>query len=135
MRYLQSYRDDAAGLGTRTAFPPSRGDEELGKYHNKYEESMNPFEAFRGRVRPPSSAYREQLADELWPPQERGRAVHMLNPLEKVLLSLASVVLSNRLSRNVFVFYALALHFVVLSTLYSITTSSPDSVAVHMPVL
>lgn len=59
----------------------------------------------------------------------------MLNPLEKVLLSLASVVLSNRLSRNVFVFYALALHFVVLSTLYSITTSSPDSVPVHMPPL
>lgn len=27
-----------------------RGDEELGKYQNKYEESMNPFEAFRGRV-------------------------------------------------------------------------------------
>jgi len=26
-----------------------RGDEELGKYQNKYEESMNPFEAFRGR--------------------------------------------------------------------------------------
>ncbi|KAK4704384.1 hypothetical protein P7C70_g1817, partial [Phenoliferia sp. Uapishka_3] len=114
VRYLQSYRDDAAGVSSRSAFPPSRGDEEMGKYQNKYEESMNPFEAFRGR--------------------ERGRAVQMLNPLEKVLLSLASVVLSNRLSRNVFVFYALALHFVVLSTLYTMTTSS-DSVAVHMPPL
>ena len=27
-----------------------RGDEELGKYQNKYEESMNPFESFRSRV-------------------------------------------------------------------------------------
>lgn len=29
-----------------------RGDEELVRYQNKYEESMNPFEAFRGRVGP-----------------------------------------------------------------------------------
>ena len=43
----------------------------------------------------------------------------MLNPLEKVLLSLASIVLSNRYMRNLFVIYAMGLHFVVLFTLYS----------------
>ncbi|KAI5477893.1 Golgi membrane protein [Pseudohyphozyma bogoriensis] len=103
VRYLQSYRDDAGSSSSRTAFPTMRGDEELGKYQNKYEESMNPFEAFRGR--------------------ERGRAVQMLNPLEKVLLSLASVVLSNRLSRNIFVVYAAGLHFIVLVTLYGAVVS------------
>lgn len=49
VRYLQSYRDDA-GPSRNTVYPPMKGDEELGKYRNKYEESMNPFEAFRGRV-------------------------------------------------------------------------------------
>lgn len=43
----------------------------------------------------------------------------MLNPLEKILLSLASVVLSNRYMRNLFVLYAMGLHFIVLATLYS----------------
>lgn len=37
-----------------------RGDEELGKYQNKYEESMNPFEAFRGRVRTQFSQFLQQ---------------------------------------------------------------------------
>ncbi|GAA6034575.1 hypothetical protein JCM8097_005404 [Rhodosporidiobolus ruineniae] len=101
VRYLQSYRDDSSGLASRAQAGFSnvvRGDEELGTYKNKYEESMNPFEAFRGR--------------------ERGRAHQRLNPLEKILLSLSNVVLSNRLSRNLFVLYALGLHFFVLSTLY-----------------
>lgn len=52
VRYLQSYRGDAgakdaAQRGFQTTV---RVDEELGQYKNKYEESMNPFEAFRGRV-------------------------------------------------------------------------------------
>lgn len=46
----------------------------------------------------------------------------MLNPIEKILLSLASIVLSNRYSRNLFVVYAMGLHFIVLVTLYSWTT-------------
>lgn len=49
VRYLQSYRDES-GPSQRVAFAASGRDEELGKYQNKYEESMNPFEAFRGRV-------------------------------------------------------------------------------------
>ncbi|GAA6057858.1 hypothetical protein JCM3770_002725 [Rhodotorula araucariae] len=116
VRYLQSYRDDA-GMAARQQAGFSnivRGDEELGKYHNKYEESMNPFEAFRGR--------------------ERGRAVHMLNPLEKVLLSISTVVLSNRLSRNLFVLYALGLHFFVLSTLYKYTQASEGAEPVIPPL-
>lgn len=49
VRYLQSYRDEA-GPSARVTYASSGRDEELGKYQNKYEESMNPFEAFRGRV-------------------------------------------------------------------------------------
>ncbi|GAA5979753.1 hypothetical protein JCM11641_004077 [Rhodosporidiobolus odoratus] len=110
VRYLQSYRDDSGATGGMAARHQVgfsnivRGDEELGTYKNKYEESMNPFEAFRG--------------------MERGRAHQRLNPLEKVLLSLSNVVLSNRLSRNLFILYALGLHFFVLSTLYGYTAAS-----------
>ncbi|GAA6058937.1 hypothetical protein JCM10212_002889 [Sporobolomyces blumeae] len=105
VRYLQSYRDEnTMAARQQTGFSNVvRGDEELGKYQHKYEESMNPFEAFRGR--------------------ERGRAIHNLNPLEKVLLSLSTLVLSNRITRNLFVLYAVGLHFVVLSTLYGYTVS------------
>ncbi|CEQ41956.1 SPOSA6832_03735 [Sporobolomyces salmonicolor] len=115
VRYLQSYRDEGFAARQQAGFSNIvRGDEELGKYQNKYEESMNPFEAFRGR--------------------ERGRAIHMLNPLEKVLLSLSTVVLSNRITRNLFVMYALALHFIVLSTLYSYTLTSDAGQQVVQPV-
>ncbi|GAA5935894.1 uncharacterized protein JCM15063_001840 [Sporobolomyces koalae] len=100
VRYLQSYRDEGMAARQQAGFSNVvRGDEELGKYQNKYEESMNPFEAFRGR--------------------ERGRAHHNLNVLEKILLSLSTIVLSNRITRNLFVLYAFGLHFVVLSQMYA----------------
>lgn len=68
---MQSYQQDSssrasvghsehAGLPSSSAYPMSRssssgmvaGDVEdgMGKYHSRYEESVNPFEVFRGRV-------------------------------------------------------------------------------------
>lgn len=60
VRYMQSYKD------SNTTFPPAgpshsggsagmlngvmRREDEIGKYKDKYEEHMNPFEAFKGRV-------------------------------------------------------------------------------------
>jgi homeobox protein cut-like len=50
VRYMQSYREDAkAGRRELTGAAPN-GDG-LGQYRERYEESMNPFTAFRGRVR------------------------------------------------------------------------------------
>ena len=55
VRYLQSYRDENSAAKQQAGFSNVvRGDEELVRYQNKYEESMNPFEAFRGRVGPSS---------------------------------------------------------------------------------
>lgn len=55
VRYLQSYRDENSAVKQQAGFSNVvRGDEELVRYQNKYEESMNPFEAFRGRVGPSS---------------------------------------------------------------------------------
>lgn len=51
---MQSYREESTS-GARPVSQldplpaPSRGDD-MGKYHQRYEEAMNPFEAFRGRV-------------------------------------------------------------------------------------
>jgi homeobox protein cut-like len=53
VRYLQSYRDDA-GSTSKSLYPAAVGkekdDQQLGKYRSMYEQSMNPFEAFRGRA-------------------------------------------------------------------------------------
>lgn len=103
-----------------------RGDEELGKYQNKYEESMNPFEAFRGRVSLLLSVLLVYLTHDL-SMQERGRAHHNLNVLEKVLLSLSTVVLSNRITRNLFILYSLGLHFVVFSQMYAWTVVTGEA--------
>lgn len=64
VRYVNSYRDGpnsvAGPSGTSNMGNGSSGmlggvmagrrDEEMGRYKDKYEESMNPFEAFKGRV-------------------------------------------------------------------------------------
>lgn len=58
VRYLESYNSNVggpsssgqAGSSLRSLVGNNRRDEELGKYRNLYEDSMNPFEAFKGRV-------------------------------------------------------------------------------------
>ena len=53
VRYMQSYREDS---GSRPVTqldplpPPSGRVDDMSKYQARYEEAMNPFEAFRGRV-------------------------------------------------------------------------------------
>lgn len=49
VRYMQSYREEAASSSTLDPLPAARQDD-LSKYHARYEEAINPFEAFRGRV-------------------------------------------------------------------------------------
>ncbi|KIM45231.1 hypothetical protein M413DRAFT_441914 [Hebeloma cylindrosporum] len=82
VRYMQSYREDSA----------------------RYEEAMNPFEAFRGR--------------------EATRAYQALNPVERGVLTLTRSILGNRRARTFFVCYALALHLLVMFTVYECTGSS-----------
>lgn len=52
VRYMQSYRENAHStldpLPASSTLAPSTS--ELNKYSARYEEAMNPFEAFRGRV-------------------------------------------------------------------------------------
>ncbi|KAJ1020654.1 hypothetical protein NDA16_004047 [Ustilago loliicola] len=99
-------RTDASG-----AYPPPRmggGDD---KYRAKYEEAMNPFEAFRGR--------------------EQSRAMAQLNPLERALHILTRLVLSHRRMRLVFIAYAIFLHFLIFAMLFEVShTSSAQTCSV-----
>ncbi|THH12105.1 hypothetical protein EW146_g7817 [Bondarzewia mesenterica] len=107
VRYMQSYRENTT---TSTLDPLPAGPSnaasaaEMSKYRVRYEEAMNPFEAFRGR--------------------EAARAYSNLNPLERGVLVLTRAILGNRRARNAFILYAVALHALVMFTTYECTISS-----------
>lgn len=54
VRYMQSYREESSSrppVSQLNPLPaPVTRPDDMSKYHARYEESMNPFEAFRGRV-------------------------------------------------------------------------------------
>ncbi|KAG2079209.1 hypothetical protein BDR04DRAFT_1086356 [Suillus decipiens] len=120
VRYMQSYREqgsvsqlDPLPLSSSSAFNGSgsgngsgggSGRDELGKWRTRYEEAMNPFEAFRGR--------------------EATRAYEALNPVERGVLALTRGIIGSRRARTAFIFYAAALHLLVVVTVYECTWSS-----------
>ncbi|KAL0068825.1 hypothetical protein AAF712_004155 [Marasmius tenuissimus] len=108
VRYMQSYREEAGSRPVTSQLDPlpapSGSSDDMGKYRTRYEEAMNPFEAFRGR--------------------EASRAIQNLNPVERGVLVLTRSILGNRRARTFFIFYALALHLLVMFTTYECTTSS-----------
>ncbi|KJA20707.1 hypothetical protein HYPSUDRAFT_1090310 [Hypholoma sublateritium FD-334 SS-4] len=108
VRYMQSYREDSGSRPVTQLDPlpaPSSGRvDDMSKYQARYEEAMNPFEAFRGR--------------------EATRAYQALNPVERGVLALTRSVLGNRRARTFFICYALTLHLLVLYTTYECTGST-----------
>ncbi|OBZ67168.1 Protein CASP [Grifola frondosa] len=106
VRYMQSYREDAAARpSTLDPLPSSSGrSDDMTKYRARYEEAMNPFQAFRGR--------------------EATRAYESLNVLERGVLVLTRAILGNRRTRTAFICYAIVLHLLVMFTSYECTASS-----------
>nr|XP_019003298.1 homeobox protein cut-like protein [Kwoniella mangroviensis CBS 8507]OCF66759.1 homeobox protein cut-like protein [Kwoniella mangroviensis CBS 8507] len=90
----------------------ARRDDEIGKYKDKYDESLNPFEAFKGR--------------------EAQRAIQALNPLERGVFSLTRAIIGNKRARSLFILYAASLHILILFVLWN-TMAASDSNA-HPPV-
>ncbi|KAK8853171.1 hypothetical protein IAR55_003872 [Kwoniella newhampshirensis] len=136
VRYMGSYRDSGAGpsggvgssanggyalsggvsgRGLNGVLGGSGGggrrDEEIGKYKDKYDESLNPFEAFKGR--------------------EAQRAIHALNPIERGVFSLTRAIVGNKRARNLFILYAGSLHLLIVFVLWN-TMAASDS-ATHLP--
>ncbi|KAG2354889.1 CASP C terminal-domain-containing protein [Suillus spraguei] len=117
VRYMQSYREqgsvsqlDPLPLSSSTFNGSGNGSgggsgrDELGKWRTRYEEAMNPFEAFRGR--------------------EATRAYEALNPVERGVLALTRGIIGSRRARTAFIFYAAALHLLVVVTVYECAWSS-----------
>ncbi|KAI0630292.1 CASP C terminal-domain-containing protein [Trametes polyzona] len=107
VRYMQSYREDSAARpSTLDPLPSSSAgrSDDMSKYRARYEEAMNPFQAFRGR--------------------EATRAYESLNVLERGVLVLTRAILGNRRTRTAFIFYAISLHLITIFTLYECATSS-----------
>ena len=71
---------------------------ELDRYRQAYESNLSPFAAFRGR--------------------ESARAYRRMSFPERVVYSITRMVLSSRMSRNLFAAYCLALHLLVFFSLY-----------------
>ncbi|KAF9454053.1 hypothetical protein P691DRAFT_811847 [Macrolepiota fuliginosa MF-IS2] len=107
VRYMQSYREEAGSrppVSQLDPLPVPSGRDDMSTYRTRYEESMNPFEAFRGR--------------------EATRAYQNLNPIERGVLVLTRSILGNRRARTFFVCYALFLHLLVMYTTFECTSSS-----------
>ncbi|KAF7361668.1 Golgi membrane protein [Mycena venus] len=110
VRYMQSYREEAGSRPVTSQLDPlptpsgSSRPDDMSKYRTRYEEAMNPFEAFRGR--------------------EANLAYQKLNHIERGVLVLTKGILGNRRTRAFFIFYALALHLLVMYTTYECTAST-----------
>lgn len=84
----------------------------LERYRSAYESNISPFAAFRGR--------------------ESARAYKRMSLPERVVFSITRMVLATRTSRNLFAAYCLALHLLVLLTLYWLGTADFESHASNL---
>ncbi|BFZ61164.1 hypothetical protein YB2330_002223 [Saitoella coloradoensis] len=103
-RYLSQYRETGTSGGVRRTRAEELALDDLeggNKYGKAYEQSVNPFEAFRGK--------------------ESARALSSLNGFDKIVYSMSRTVLANKVTRNLFVGYSVFLHFLVMMCLYRLT--------------
>lgn len=106
IRYLQSYGGDGKSAGSRVKPSFSALEDGSGgasdveaRYRGMYEEKMNPFVQFNK--------------------MENQQRFTNLNPVDKILLTSAKLLLAHRITRNMAFGYMLLLHFLVVATLYS----------------
>ncbi|KAK4241117.1 protein CASP [Achaetomium macrosporum] len=78
----------------------------LDRYRKAYESNLSPFAAFRGR--------------------ESARAYKRMSVPERMVYSVARMVLASRTSRNLFALYCVALHLLVFFSLYWLGTADMD---------
>ncbi|KAG6837511.1 hypothetical protein H0H93_008436 [Arthromyces matolae] len=105
VRYMQTYREEAGSRPLTSQLNPlptpstvGHTTDDINKYRTRYEQAIDPFEAFRGR--------------------EAARAYDNLHPVERGVYTLTRIILANRRARTFFVIYALVLHVLVLYTSY-----------------
>ncbi|KAK4148229.1 CASP C terminal-domain-containing protein [Dichotomopilus funicola] len=89
--------------GASSSNPPPIG---LDRYRKAYESNLSPFAQFRGR--------------------ESARAYQRMSLPERIVYSVARLVLASRTSRNLFALYCLALHVLVFCSLFVMGPSAAD---------
>ncbi|KAI9783365.1 MAG: hypothetical protein M1839_003899 [Geoglossum umbratile] len=109
-RYVSSYNRGQPSTTSSTAFSTNPNPSTiqvssstasglaLDRYRSAYEANISPFAAFRGR--------------------ESTRAYKRMSLPERIVFSITRLVLANRMSRNLFAAYCLALHILVFGLLY-----------------
>lgn len=106
-RYISTYRPSTSSGNAYTSRPDNTSIAtsdatssglSLNRYATTYEHNLTPFATFRSR--------------------EATRAYRRLSLPERLVFSLSRTVLANRLGRNLFAFYCVALHLLVLGMLY-----------------
>ncbi|KAG6040675.1 hypothetical protein E4U41_007454 [Claviceps citrina] len=110
-RYVSTYnRGGSTAVSSSSAYPANANPANVSlagsgspgiamdRYRKAYESNISPFAAFRGR--------------------ESARAYHRMSLPERVVYSITRMVLASRASRNLFAAYCVALHVLVLFSLY-----------------
>ena len=85
-------------LMPRDDMPNTPGSPAMDRYRSAYEANLTPFAAFRGR--------------------EAARAYKRMQAPERAVFAFTRIVLANRMSRNLFAGYCIALHVLVFAMLY-----------------
>jgi homeobox protein cut-like len=108
IRYLQSYpRAGKPNRSSNMPFTKSMDEAErgvsgtVGKYHQMYEQSVNPFTQFNKR--------------------EKQRRFEKISAMDKAILVGGRFFMQNRISRSFLFFYMLFLHFFLFVTMYNWT--------------
>ena len=96
-RYASHYQRGPQGSSS-SAIQISSDSSSVDRYRSAYEANISPFAAFRGR--------------------EATRAYKRMSVPERMIFSVTRLVLANRMSRNLFAAYCIALHLLVFIMLY-----------------
>ena len=108
MRFMQSYQSPSRN----TEEVPFKRDDLTFKYSSIYEDHLDPFSRFHK--------------------SEEKRRIEVMNPAERVTLSITKMILTNRYGRWIFVGYSGLLHLLVLVTVYQLSSNSICLKEVHV---
>ncbi|KAL2799716.1 putative Golgi membrane protein [Aspergillus keveii] len=113
-RYVSTYSRGQGALSSASAYANTPSSSSIhpsadtpsglsvDRYQSAYEAQISPFAAFRGR--------------------ESTRAYKRMSLPERVVFSLTRIILANRTSRNLFAGYCFALHILLFTMLYMMST-------------
>jgi len=105
IKYLESYGDFSKSNKRGGSFDIEAFDGELDvRYKKLYEDTVNPFTLFNKK--------------------EKDKQYNKLNAADRMTLTTGRFFLSNPVSRTFLFFYTIALHVLVLFTLYRLSTES-----------